>query len=429
MKRLILFLGLALFFSLNGHSQAKREDIYSEFVLFQKRAALKKDLHDRIIGHDFALPLDSNTEYKYESACWAISQFLFTGPAVELGFSKLFSFYDSLQPETKRAFLEAVYAVYPQKYVQNIKDIFSRENDPRLFSICAVYLYRYNSSSNNSAFLKTKLARKFPGYDTIPIIFELEKWLSFHHNWSLGRTPDIVQLFRYQKSIRQKIIYSFQRWNRDYPGLAIIQMADGRFAKLPNGKLMVFEQLARSGSGLPYFITNGNTPQGIFSIQGLAVANNAFIGPTPNIQMIMPFESSWQKFFSDHTGGPFDSLELYLQLLPASWRNYAPMMESWNAGRIGRTEIIAHGTALDPEYFRDRPFYPLTPTLGCLCAKEIWNPTNGRLLVSEQFSLANAFESASGSNGYLYVINLNDAAKPVSRAEMEHWVNEFEKSK
>lgn len=429
MKRLILFLGLALFFSLNGHSQAKREDIYSEFVLFQKRAALKKDLHDRIIGHDFALVLDSNTEYKYESACGAISQFLFTGPAVELGFSKLFSSYDSLQPDTKRAFLEAVYAVYPQKYVQNIKDIFSRENDPRLFSICAVYLYRYNSSSNNSAFLKTKLARKFPGYDTIPIIIELEKWLSFHHNWSLGRTPDLVQLFRYQKSIRQKIIYSFQRWNRDYPGLAIIQMADGRFAKLPNGKLMVFEQLARSGSGLPYFITNGNTPQGVFSIQGLAVANNAFIGPTPNIQMIMPFESSWQKFFPDHAGGPYDSLELYQQLLPASWRNYAPMMESWNAGRIGRTEIIAHGTALDPEYFRDRPFYPLTPTLGCLCAKEIWNPTNGRLLVSEQFSLANAFESAPGSNGYLYVINLDDAAKPVTRAEMEHWVNEFEKRK
>jgi hypothetical protein len=27
---------------------------------------------------------------------------------------------------------------------------------------------------------------------------------------------------------------------------------------------MVFQQLARSGSDLPYFITNGSTPQGIF---------------------------------------------------------------------------------------------------------------------------------------------------------------------
>ena len=429
MKNSILILLPALLISLIGHAQTKREDIYSEFVLFQKRAALKKDLHDRIIGHDFSLPLDSNTEYKYESACWAISQFLFTGPAVELGFSKLFSTYDSLEAETKRAFLEAVYAVYPQKYAQNVKEIFSKENDPRLFSICAVYLYRYNSSSNNSAFLKTKLVKKFPGYDTIPIISELEKWLTFHHSWSLGKTPDIVQLFRYQKAIHQKMIYSFQRWNRDYPGLAIIQMADGHFVKQPNGKLMVFEQLARSGSGLPYFITNGNTPQGIFSIQGLAVANNAFIGPTPNIQLIMPFESSWQKFFPDRMAAPMDSLDLYMQLLPANWRNYSPMMEAWDAGRIGRTEIIAHGTTLDPDYFRDKPFYPLTPTLGCLCAKEIWNPTTGKLLISEQFNLANGYESTPGPNGYLYVINLDDELKPVTRAELEHLVNEFEKRK
>lgn len=429
MKNLIFFNLVILFLVATSYSQTRREDIYSENTLFQKRAAFKKDLNERIIGKDLLLPLDSNTEYKFESACWAISQFLLTGTVIEQGFTKLFNSYDSLQIETRRAFLEAVYAVYPQKYAQNIKDIFSKENDPRLFSICAAYLYRYNGSSNNSAFLKTKLARKFPGYDTIPSITELEKWLSFHHSRSLGKTPDIIELFRYQKNIRQKIIYSFQRWNRDYSGLAIIQSADGHFVKQMNGKLMVYEQLARSGSGLPYFITNGNTPQGIFSIQGLAVTNNTLIGPTPNIQMIMPFERSWEKFFLDQGRNTEDSLEHYLQLLPASWRNYAPMMEAWDAGRIGRTEIIAHGTTIDPDFFKERPFYPMTPTLGCLCAKEIWNPTNGKLLQSEQFNLITGFDSTPGNNGYLFVINLNDEPKPVSRAELEHWVNEFEKRK
>jgi len=58
-------------------SQSRREDIYSDFVFYQKRVALEKDLRERMIGRNFSLPLDSNTEDKYLSACWAVSQFLF----------------------------------------------------------------------------------------------------------------------------------------------------------------------------------------------------------------------------------------------------------------------------------------------------------------------------------------------------------------
>jgi hypothetical protein len=427
MRLFYLILIHGLFFSSQAFGQMRKEDIYSEFVLYQKRVALNKDLHERIIGQNFLLPLDSNTEYKFESTCLSISQFLISGPTVELGFTKLFSAYDSLQQDTKRAFLEAVYAVYPEKYVGAIKDILTRENDPKLFSLCAVYLYRNNNSSNNSNFLKSKMARRFAGYDTIPVLVELDKWLSFHHSWSMGRTPDIVQLFRYQKNLHTKLIYSFQRWSRDYPGLAVVQLENGHFARLPNGKPMVFEQLARSGSGIPYFLTNGNTPQGIYSIQGIAVTNNALIGPTPNIQMILPFEDSWQKFFPYHNHFPEDSLELYLQLLPASWRNYQPMLEAWGAGKVGRTEIIAHGTAIDPEYFKEKTYYPLTPTQGCLCAKELWNSSTGHLIVSEQFNLVNTFQSTPETKGYLFVINVDDRQRPVTRSEVEKWILEFER--
>jgi hypothetical protein len=414
---------------LPSFSQSAREDIYTDFVLASKRMALSKDLHERTIGKTFALPLDSNSEDKYESACWSISQFLFDGPQVERGLEKMISKYDSLQYDSKRALLEALYAVFPHKYVQAVKDIMGNENDPKLFSMCAVYLYRNNSSANNSNFLRTKMAKKFPGYDTICIVNELEKYLSHHHSWSLEKSPFIPALFRYQKTLGQKVIYSFQRWNRDYSGMAIIQWADGSFARNPNGKLMVFEQLARSGSDLPYFLTNGSTPQGAYSIQGIDVANNFFIGPTPNIQMIMPFEDKWEKFFQNQWKPYQDSLELYQLLFPASWRNYEPIMESWYAGKCGRTEIIAHGTTLDPEYFKGKPFYPLTPTLGCLCAKEIWNPLNGHLLQSAQFDLVHTFTSTGDNKGYLYVINVDNQPKAMTRAEIENWVNTFESGK
>jgi hypothetical protein len=410
-------------------SQAKKEDIediYTDVVLYPKREAFKKDLRDRVIGKTFASLLDSNSEYKYESACWAITQFIYTNETVEKGFNRLFSQYDGLEPDTKKSFLEAVYGTYPQSFRSEVKQVLDKEKDPRCFCICAAYLFRKDPSIDNSNYLKIKMTERFPGYDSMAILVELQKFIDGHSSQMLEKTPSIVQLFRQQESVGQKTIYSFQRWNRDFPGLALVQNANGSFAKDSAGNLLLIEQLARSGSDLPYFISNGSTPQGIYSIQGLDVAHNHMIGPTPNIQLLLPFEDKWNKFFHQPFDPGEDSLRRYLQLLPADWRNYAPMMEAWFAGKVGRTEIIAHGTTIDPDYFKGKPFYPLTPTLGCLCAKEIWNPTSGRLLVSEQFKLVQAFESTPGNKGFLYVINVDNQQKAVSRNEVEDWVKEYQ---
>jgi hypothetical protein len=426
MKHLLLLLAGGFLIHHPCFSQSRRQDIYTEFALYQKRKALEKDLRERIVAKTFSSPPDSNSMYQYESACDAIAQFQLSGPEIEHGLTQLSDFYDSLDYYTKRAFLEAAYAVYPKKFNQHIKEIIEKENNPKLFSMCAVYLYRIDSSVDNTNFLKIKMVEQFPGYDTIPILKALGEYLNNHHIWIHQPVPDPVYLFRHQRSTGQKIIYSFQRWNRDYPGLAIVQNADGHFVKDANGKLLVFEQLARSGSDLPYFITNGSTPQGVYSIQGTDVSKLGFIGPTPNIQLIMPYESSWNNYFHEQRDPAPDSLLLYRQLLPPEWRDHAPMMEVWNAGKIGRTEIIAHGSTIDPEYFKDKPYYPLTPTQGCLCAKELWNPTSGHLLVSEQFNLVSAFQSTPGSQGYLYVVNIDDQQKPVGRQEIEAWVKRFE---
>ena len=95
----------------------------------------------------------------------------------------------------------------------------------------------------------------------------------------------------------------------------------------------------------------------------------------------------------------------------------------------GRTEIIAHGTTIDPAYFIDQPFFPISPTLGCLCAQEIWNPLTGKLGESEQLKLVNTFIRSPGDTGYLFVINLDNQQKAVSRAEMEKIIDSFEKAK
>src|SRR5882757_2164758 len=277
--------------------QSRREDLYSASVLYQKRVALEKDLRERITGRNMSLPLDSNTEDKYLSACWAVSQFLIWTPEVEHGLDTLFNNYPTLSIDTKKALLEAAYAVAPTHYTTPINNILEKEEDPKLFSLCAVYLYRADTSTENSNTLKIRMVEKFPDYDSLPLLHELANYLSYHSGQQKKKTPDLSALFTNQRTQKQKTIYSFQRWDRDYPGLAIVQGEDGRFVRDGQGRLQVFEQLARSGSDLPYFITNGSTPQGVYSIQGTDVSRINFIGPTPNLQLIMPFESTWEKYF------------------------------------------------------------------------------------------------------------------------------------
>ncbi len=407
-------------------AQFSRDSIFTDVVLHQRRVSSDRYMREKTINAAFEQPLDGNTEDNYREACWTITQFVLRSAEIEKGFKTLFNSYASLEISTKRALLEAVYASYPAEFRIEIQQLIKQETNPKLFAIAAVYLYRTDHSSRSSSSLQQQLHQQFKGTDTLTVLQELDKYLSQHEAWASRPTPAVSSLFSHQKNTGHKIIYSFQRWSRDYPGLAVVQNADGRFSRDEHGQLRVFEQLARSASDLPYFITNGSTPQGIYSIQGIAVSHNHLIGPTPNIQLVMPFEADGV-YWHDQVDTTNDALANYLSLLPVSWRGYTPITEAFYAGKTGRTEIIAHGSTIDPDYFRDKPYYPLTPTMGCLCAREDWNIFNGRINTSEQLNLVNTFLATPGDTGYLIVINIDNQPKAVSRDEISQWVNEFEK--
>ena len=415
------FLIVALLFSAALAAQYSKSDIRTEVVLYNKRQSFDRYLREKTIAAAFAEPLDSNSEYKYESACLAISQFQLQSAVVKKGLACMLAAYDSLQYSTRRALLEAVYAVYPGVFSSEINRLMIRETTPKLFAMQALYVYAGKQDMATLIALQGLLKERFPASDSIPLLQELKKYLVFHEAYTQQPLPPVKDLFTAQRALGQKVIYSFQRWNRDYPGLAIVQHADGSFARDSAGRLLVFRQLARAASNLPYFITNGNSPQGIFSIQGVAVSHNHLIGPTPNVQLVLPFEADsiyWHNGYDSSR----TSLENYLQLLPESWRSYQPLTEAFYAGRIGRSEIIAHGTTINPEYYVGKPYYPLTPTQGCLCAREIWNESTGTLLNSDQLSLANTFLGTEGNSGYLIVINLDNQLKAVSRGEIEGFI-------
>ncbi len=150
-------------------------------------------------------------------------------------------------------------------------------------------------------------------------------------------------------------------------------------------------------------------------MNGFDVSKSMAIGPTTNIQLLMPYETSPRLFLNDPSIQDSVWIEdLYRRLLPDNLKDYLPLYESFFASKAGRTEIIAHGTTVNIDYYKSQVYYPFTPTEGCLCTKETWNPLNGKRVESDQQKLVNALKKTGGANGYCIVIEIDNQQKPVS---------------
>lgn len=341
----------------------------------------------------------------------------------------MFEQYYRLDASTRQALLTAVYGIYPVTFKDNIQQVLPYERDPKLFAIAALYDYRADSSLSNRNRLLRQMDKQFAASNQNPLFIQLRSYLLRHISDRQTPTPSVLELFRYQQLWKQKTVYSFQRWDRNYSGLCIVQYEDGHFARDKNGQLKIFRQLARSGSGLPSFITNGNTPQGIYRIAGSRVSIDKLIGPTPTLQSILPFQSDSVFFRNlpyDSTGTKLDNYKL---LLPPSWQSYTPMQESFWAGAIGRRYIVIHGSTLDGSFFKDWSFYPNSPTDGCLSTLESWDSITGGIDQSDQLDLVNTFHATPGGLGLLEVVNLDNQKKNVTAAEINTLVDQFEKNK
>ena len=388
------------------------QDIIVEDVLKANRDKLYRNLIKNSINRNLSAVLTDSTEDKWQDAFAAMEFLNYKSPWAN---NKIKAAVDSIQNRTvffQRAILELLYTKYPKQYIQEVKSLLEQTDNTKIFAMCAVYLLK-NPDSIDIDHLAESTKARYKNDPADPFLNELLYQLSPAEN----KKPPLFlhELLEKKYLPGNSLQISFQRQNRNYPGLVMVRDGNGNFIKDEDGNYFSVPQLARSISNLPGYLTNGNTPEGIFRMDGFDHSKSVFIGPTANIQLTMPFEFKASHFYKDSSlpDSAWD-INRYKKMLPVNLRNYFPLLQSYYAGKAGRTEIIAHGTTVNPEYFKDIPCYPLTPTQGCLCTKEIWSETTGRLLESDQKKLSDALTKAGGPYGYAIVINIDDKEEPVS---------------
>ena len=404
----------------NNRQEFDADDYFTKAALKDEREKfLIKTIDETILGN-LSIQLTDSTENKYQSAFWAMELIQFRNSFSDSVIRSCFNNLNIRTTEFQRSLLEIVFSLYQKDFVKEVSLFSNQTDNPKLFAMCVNYLRNPEIDLNR---LYNEFIKKHPQQKDNPIIIMLKNDLISEKQ----KIPSIVDLLAKSFGKNEVVVYSLQRSNRDYPGLLIIKKSHGKFLRDDTGEIFSVQQLARSITDLPGYITNGNTPQGILSIQGIDFSKNDFIGPSPNLQLVLPFEVTPDVYFHSNVNDSIWNMDYYKNLLPQSWQNYLPIYESFYAGKAGRNEIIAHGTTIDPSFYADEPYYPYTPSLGCLTTKEIWSNESGKIIESDQIKFMNAFKQAGSNKGFLIVVNINDEQSPVSLDEIKSIILKAEK--
>ncbi|NOX19518.1 MAG: hypothetical protein GXO87_14720, partial [Chlorobi bacterium] len=329
----------------------------------------------------------------------------------------VFDFHEKVTGALLYSAIETANNFYPAEFSSEIEKIILATDSESVFAAAAIYLSQNGSGLSREEILSlTK--QKFEDFEKHLLIKLLDNELKMDSTKGNISKEMLKSLLRHPFQKGKTVIFSFQRENRNFPGITIVRKPDGNFATNKDGSIFSVPQLAASAVSFPGFMKDGETPEGIFSIVGWYITPTESIGPTPIVLTRSPFEVTPKIFYHGKQNLNKWNLQDYLALLPKGCKDYLPLREAFYAGKLGRRLIIMHGSTDNLKYFEKKPYYPLTPSLGCLTTKEIWNAKTGKAVESDQVKLINAFFSTKVLEGFLIVIEIDNKNKPVTIDEI-----------
>lgn len=242
-------------------------------------------------------------------------------------------------------------------------------------------------------------------------------------------TPPLSDLLSWTIAPRQLHLYVFCQPDRYVLCQSVLKDGKGQFVREQGGKLWSVPLLLRSIHDLNWNFVRGQTPQGIYRIEGTVPQPDdeyfRAYGQFSLVNLFIPFEPGVKQFLPGRPGGFTGSIDAYQKLLPPSWRNAWSMQQSYWAGKLGRSEFRIHGTGDAPNFFsgkqKNPDSYNWNPSIGCLSALELYNE-KGQLIEADMPKLLNMLESVGGKNftGYMVVAEVpNGTNKPVSLEQIE----------
>ncbi len=245
-----------------------------------------------------------------------------------------------------------------------------------------------------------------------------------------GSFPDIKDLLRYRES-KEPHLFVLCRPDRNVVCSTILRKPDGSFLREDN-HIWMMSLRTSSIYGVAWNFSQGATPQGILRMEGLQHPQSQEFrayGQFNEIVIFLPFESGPNRFLPWKSGSFRGDETEYQKMWPESWRSYRPIMQSYYAGKMGRSVLRIHGTGEALDGFAIKKGYSSglewNPALGCLSAREIYDD-NGNPVKTDMRTLLKKLsqvQETPSPSGYVTVIDVpGDNRLPVSIAEIESFL-------
>lgn len=394
------------------------ETVTAPWTTAASREAKRLATREKVIAANLNLPVAPAEDARWKAFLGAVKWSADRRPEVRDALARRLRFPDpAASPasipaadmpsnEVRRLAMETAFALFPAGLEPEMRRIFEHDTDPRRLAMAGAWLERNDRSPAGRLALEQSLTRRMPHWAEEPRLLALVTELRQPRSTVISQRPPLEDLLTAPFD-NAAVVFSLQRLDRRFLGRAVVRSAEGSFLVEPDGRPFSVTQFALSASGLPGTLTNGNTPTGIFEVEGMGRTKNTAIGPSETIILGLPLE--YDKTWTESR---------YDALLPDSWKSWWPIREAWWAGLARRGEILAHGTAIDPAPWRDTVFAGQTPSHGCLTCDETWDPATGRRVTSEQARLVAALRKAGGPPAYLVVVEMDDEARPVSMGDV-----------
>ena len=231
---------------------------------------------------------------------------------------------------------------------------------------------------------------------------------------SYNLEPDEGFVGRYSEGVKLFLILSKER---TVPGLFILKDHANRWVRNENGELWSQLALASSKHDLPFYSANGQTPQGIMTIDAvMPEANNQTLFGK-NRRLVINFVPHSK----DH--------ETLKSFLPIDHQVSDWWKQSVIARDIGRRYFRIHGTGLKCQD-EHKSYYPFVRTSGCIAQREVEGKFNDQRVLLNQLmkamDLEPIMENETLIKGVLTVVESNHQDRAISLKDIELLIDSFE---
>ena len=265
------------------------------------------------------------------------------------------------------------------------------------------------------------------------------------------QSPPLEDLLQWQSVTGEPQLYVLCRPDRGVLCRTLLKDRDGQFyretqklgetpghqAADPLSSVLLS---GRSLHDLPWYLSRGETPQGLYRMEGTVPQPDTLyfraFGFFDLVNLYVPFEPDVEAFVPPQAGTLQGGLGAYQALLPPRWRGYWPIQQTYWAGKLGRSLFRIHGTGEATDFFRNNQRFPTSagwnPAIGCLSAQELYDDA-GQLLQGDMPHVLAALTQVGGKDftGYVTVVNVGEDQipgenQPISISQLENLIATYQ---